>query len=226
MKRNRRINLDIQRLQRENEEQIETIRNLWDALDLPDNPQITNPDITKISSSPDVNREIGRLEQLLDKKKQEHANLEEQIRIYLENAEQYEEQLMRNQQEKAKLLNSFQRVVNNDQSNSELSISELESHVSELKSTRDKMKTESKKSKIKLNQVKKQIKKSKELFDQLESTIRQDQGDDDIEHILAEKKNIILELESKLANQNRLISRLQNDNQTLKMLIEDPDSES
>jgi hypothetical protein len=131
----------LNRLARENEEQRDTILRLWEALSLPGSPFPSFQHSSAQSEQAPTrlqdpqNQRIAELEAVLEQKSLAFRKLEDQVAEYVRHAEEYEEELRRNEQEKVQLLDHFRNVAGD----SALTLDELEgppAFVAALKSGR------------------------------------------------------------------------------------------
>jgi hypothetical protein len=128
----------IQKIKRENEEQCLTIENLWAALNLPGKPPHSatpaeSPEsIRGAEPAPEIKDEltpqIAKLESILRQKKHAYESLEAQVTDYVRKAEMYEQELIKNEEEKAQLLLSFRKVAE-PSTGSVMTLDELDSRV-------------------------------------------------------------------------------------------------
>ena len=223
MKRRSRSRITL--LQRENQEQLETIKELWSELKLPVDQQIFKPNYkvdAKRLQGLDADKRIKELRDELLKKKKAYAGLEEQITEYIRNAEMYEEQLFKNEEEKAKLLNSFQRVAGTNAS--ELTFDDLESKVEQYHEQFRDLKKE-KDAAVKIcNRFKARLKHSQGIRNSLISErVRMSiiEDPEDLRQVLMSKQVMVQDLKSRLEDCKKTIRNLTEDNEMLKNALSD-----
>lgn len=211
-------NSDIKQLQKENAEQMETIKSLWGELELPSGPEILDGQPVVIPHNPDYQQRIAELEAILAKKKENYAIVEKQIAKYVEDAEMYEDQLLQNEAEKARLLKSFQNGAG--ASTSELAIEELESCIEDMQNSREKLKEEKE---VTIKICRKMSSKLKSSRDKLSSLMDEKNrllsysglGAENFRQILFDREETVRELRGQLAACQRTLQRLREDHELL-----------
>ena len=210
---------DIKQLEKENNEQLDTIRSLWSDLDLPSGPEILNGQPITPSQNQNLHLRIAELEAILAKKKENYMLMERQISEYVKHAEMYENQLLQNEEEKARLLLSFQNGAGN--STSELGIDELESQIEEMQHSYNELKEE-KEAVVKMcRRYGSKLKNSKEKLSSLLDEKRRlasysSFGAGDFQQILSDRKATVEELRKRLADCKKVVQNLREDNEMLK----------
>lgn len=211
----------ISLLEREINEQMETIRDLWSDLGLPacqgvlSSPQPPQSDDARIKE----------LERLLKQKKRSYAKLEEEIAEYIRNAEKFEEQIFKNEEEKAKLLKSFQRVA--DPNASEMTLGDLEDRVERYNEQFRELKVEKDTAVKMADRFKRKLKKSVDQRDTLKSermSLSVIEDPENLKQVLINKQVKVQELKTKLEDSKKLLNDLTEDNQMLKHALSDSDS--
>ena len=215
-RRHSRISL----LEREISEQLETIRDLWNDLGLPKaegflaQPQAEQSDAR-----------IKELEKILRQKKRSYAKLEEEIAEYIRNAERYEEAIFKNEEEKAKLLKSFQKVA--EPTASEMTIGDLEGKVERYHEEFRELKVEKDTAVKMADRFKRRLKKSVGKRDTLRNekvSLSAIEDPDNLKQVLISKQIKVQELRDRLEDSRKLLNDLTEDNQMLKHALSDSDS--
>ncbi|OHT07477.1 hypothetical protein TRFO_24301 [Tritrichomonas foetus] len=230
----------IQRYQRENEEQLETIRKICAALNQPQLAEMianrqyeftASHRIRFLNATPGVDnsrneellRKIAELEEELERKKNNYNTLEKQIADYLHNAKEFEDLLEKNEREKAELLKLFQQTSNSN-INASLTLEELEDKVSVMKQERDKLKAEAQDAKVKCEKLKEQLQTShnyaKELQQQL-FVVKARLSTDSPMIKYRNNEETIENLEKQLERAKQKIKSLADDNEMLKKAMID-----
>lgn len=221
-------NSEMKQLEKENSEQMETIQSLWSELGLPSGPEILDGRPVVIPHNVDYQQRIAELEAILAKKKENYAIVEQQIVKYVQDAEMYEDQLLQNEAEKARLLMSFQNGAGG--STSELAIEELESCIEDMQNSREKLKEEKE---VTIKMCQRMGSKLKSSRDKLSALMDEKNrlmsysslGVENFRQILFDRETTVQELRARLADCHRTLERLREDNALLKNALSSDDSD-
>ena len=210
----------ISLLEREITEQLETIQDLWSTLGLPGSAGLTSP-----PKGDETDKRIRELEKILRQKKKSYAKLEEEIANYIINVETYEQQLMQNEQERARLLSSFEKVA--DPNGSDLTIGDLEGRVERYHEEFRELKVEKDTAMRMASLFKEKLKKSVGRRDTLRTeklSLSTTDMPGNLHQVLINKQMKVQELRDHLEDSRKLLNDLLEDNQMLRSALSDSDS--
>ena len=138
------------KIKRQNDEQMETIQKLCKDLNISsiisnhfNGTQGNKKQQTETKTGNNSNKykqKIIQLEKILNEKKENFAKLQNQIDFYLKQAEYFEAKLKQNEEEKEKILQSFQRMNESQVSTSTISTYDIQLSSLQNKSTIEKIK--------------------------------------------------------------------------------------
>lgn len=234
----------ITRLQRENEEQNQTILNLCESLHFPPVNKWLLQETNQFSMKSQLqniyeqcqnnnyacnSQETSDLQAILKQRVYELETKKKQVITYIQKAQEYEAEQVKNETENARLLSDYQKEKISQHSSLpelELQISELtkENYIlkqsqkeirDQLKCTRDKIVENHNKTKelqITLNGVKERL------------NFKDEQNQSEMIDILSRKKDVLLALHSKIHELDRAIVHYFDDNNILKTALSSSNS--
>lgn len=233
----------IQRYERENKEQLETIKNITLALNQPDLFKLLTYNQKDLSDSQKIqffdesaNRRnelqneqnkkiILELEAKLEQKRILFKTREKQISDYIEQAKKYEDLLEKNEREKAELLNQFQNGSSemNLSGNRSLTLEDLEDKIAAKKQEYEKLKMENSQTKEKCTKLKDQLENSYNYSKALKQQLDETNNQFTIESPMVKFRNnedTIENLQKQIERAKKKIKSLTDDNNMLKRLLQ------
>ena len=182
------------------------------------------------------NSKIIELQKQINEVEEKIRSLDNKLALYNEQAQQYEELLAENEQQKAKLLASFQQNQNNNFEENEednIQFKELQQKAQDLLNEKLKMLNEQKQSQSLIDEVNSQISKSEKTVKKYEARIKAVKSQlsrnsssfispDQLEHIDDEIERLTKEYDQK----TQILTRLKNENKILRERIQNPSSSS
>ena len=228
----------LSRLNRENNELLETITRICMHLNFP-TPQnwllqevqihenLISQEIIQIhhnlyvdysenhSENLDDQRKIAELTALLQEKQTELSNKQNNIEDYIENAKNYEDQLQRNEEEKVKLLQQFQEGNNTSSIHESKEVLEAQIHIlieenNGLRNNREQIKQQLEDAYSQLNQSHEKHKMLKEQLDSFQSELSGEQNP---------KESQLIQLRKKIKKLDNEIEKWKNYNKELEEVL-------
>lgn len=233
----------IQRYERENKEQLDTIKKITVALNQPDLFKLLTYNQKDLSDPQRVqffdestNKEIElqneqnkkrilELEAELEQKKIIFKNREKKISEYIEEAKKNEELLEKIEREKAELFNQFQNGSSsmNLSLNRSLTLEDLEDKIAAKKQEYEKLKMENSQTKEKCTKLKDQLENSYNYSKVLKQQLNEAQNQFTIESPMVRFRNnedTIESLQKQIERAKKKIKSLTDDNAMLKKLLQ------
>lgn len=233
----------IQRFQRENKEQLQTIEKLTNALEISqllfflsnNQYELTSSSKIKLLNNYSVSQNslqhqqnlqrIAELEEELQMKKNNYQKLEKQICDYNANAAKFEELLEQNEKEKAELLLQFQEGSSspNSKVNRSLTLEDLDDKINEKQQEFEKLKMRTKETKEKCEKLRSQLESSYNYSKLLQKQLNESQHYEYNEPPRIKYQNnkeAIENLKKQIDRANKKIKSLTDDNDMLNKLLE------
>lgn len=233
----------IQRYERENKEQLDTIEKIVTVLNQPElfklltfrmnnftdsqRNQYFNESLNKrneLQHEENMKR-ILELEAELEQKKINYQTREKQVSEYLENQKKFEELLEKNEREKVELLNQLQNSSSsmNLNMNRSLTLEDLEDKVAAKKHEYEKLKLENSQTKEKCEKLKDQLQNSYNYSKVLKQQLTETRNLYTTESPMVKFRNneeTIESLKKQIERAKKKIKSLTDDNETLKKLLQ------
>jgi chromosome segregation ATPase len=214
VRRARRIALAS--LVRENEEQLATLNNLLEHFSFPKSLFVHDVVIEQTTPS-SLRPRISELREELEQKQANYAKEYQKIAKYVKQAHVLEQELARNEKEKAKLLTAVQQKNNVDSS---VMADELDSRIIGLSENLCAEKKESETIKRLHHGLRKELqKRSSESPDCENPDLTQSDDFPDLKEILMEKKTTVEQLQRELAGLQKIMKNLRQDNETIRLVL-------